>query len=348
MRHIFVRGTGQEDNIGDVVLRRVFFDALSRAGQLHILLGDASDDFIDALQLRESDIVYQDSDAWRHAAYRSVIRRSTWLVDKPGELLLEEDIYKGQRRLLPLILAVRARGGRSLRLGVGQRKANPDVIARFRRLYRLSSVVAWRDVDSHEHFGLGEVMPDWGFLPGAAPTGQERNRLVISYRSDRRRLGPTALEAIRRFAARNQLLITVVTQVARDSKRSQELHAELGGELVDWPSASGHLEQEHRLRDIFAGSAVTLSDRLHVLIVAATEGAVPINLVAEADTKSSRHFEAIGYRDLTVPTDGVEDAEALVRIFDEQSRRSDEIAQRVERARTRIHEVAQAALATGA
>ncbi len=344
MRRIYVRGTGQEDNIGDVILRRAFFDELSRAGELHILLGEASADFLSALDLRDSDVVYRDVDDWRRSAYRSVLRRDTWWVDKPGELLLEEDIYKGQRRLVPLILAVRARGGRALRLGIGQRKPNPAVIERFRRLYRLSSMVAWRDVDSREHFGLGEVMPDWGFLPGADSGSESRRRLVVSYRGDREPLSAETITAIREFASQESLTVTVITQVARDSARSKELHAQLGGDLVDWEVVAGHRAQEDRLRDIYLETAVALSDRLHVLIVAAAEGAVPVNLIAEPDTKVGRHFDAIGYHGMTVAS-ADRTSKEILRDLAAQAARTDEVIARVSAARARIRDVARRALA---
>lgn len=345
MRRIYVRGTGQEDNIGDVILRRAFFDELSRAGQLHILLGEASADFIDSLRLRASDVVYRDADTWRRSAYRSVLRGRTWWVDKPGELLLQEDIYKGQRRLLPLILAIRVRGGRALRLGVGQRKPNSAVIGRFRRLYRLSSMVAWRDVASREHFGFGEVMPDWGFLPGSPDDANRRHRLVVSYRGDRQPLSEETAAAIRAFAERNGLTVTVITQVARDSERSKQLHRDLGGDLLDWEVVADHAAQEDRLREIYLETAVALSDRLHVLIVAATEGAVPVNLVAEPDAKVGRHFDAIGYTAMTVASGGMA-TEQLIDALERQAARSAEITERVDAARRRIREITHRALAT--
>jgi hypothetical protein len=343
-RQIFVRGTGQEDNIGDVILRRSFFEQLSAAGQLHIHLGDATEDFIAALELRESDVIYRDAESWRRAAYRSVLRKPTWLVDKPGELLLEEDIYKGQRSLLPLIVAVRARGGRSLRLGIGHRKPNPALVGRFRRLYRLSNTVAWRDVESHAHFAIGEVMPDWGFLDGSEVARAEpRGRLVVSYRSDRDMLPQHAIDAIRAFAERESLLITVVTQVARDSSRSLELHDALGGELLDWKEPANHREQEARLRDIYAETAVALSDRLHVLIVAAAEGAAPVNLIDKHDPKIARHFEAIGYRDVTVASSDATAAE-LVDALDRARGRGEEMMTKVSGARVRIRDIARRSL----
>ncbi len=346
-RELFVRGTGQEDNIGDVVLRREMFDRLRPAGRLHLHLGEASPAFIEALALAASDVVYSDLGEWKRAALKSAARRRAWFVDKPGEIMVTRDVYRGQRTLLPLILAVRAGGGRVLRLGIGQRADNPAVVGAFRRLYRLSSLVAWRDPESAAAFGLGEVMPDWGFAPVASrPAEGSRSTLVLSYRGDRPALGASTLEGIRRFAVRQGLRTVVVTQVGRDETRTRELAEALGGEAVGWPESVSHAVQEERLREVYRRASVVLSDRLHVLIVAATEGALPINLVDQPDLKVARHFEAIGYRGLTVPGAGFA-AEEVADVLSEQLPRRDELAAALDRAATALDEFAHRALHRG-
>ncbi|MBF4463513.1 MULTISPECIES: polysaccharide pyruvyl transferase family protein [unclassified Rathayibacter] len=299
-REIFIRGTGQEDNIGDVVLRREMFARLRPAGRLHLFLGEASGDFIAALELAPSDIVYSDMGEWKRAALRAALRRRAWFVDKPGEIMVTRDVYRGQRSLLPLILAVRASGGRVLRLGIGQRSVNTEVVPAFRRLYSLSSLVAWRDIESAAAFRIGEVMPDWGFAPASTAEGMPRKTLVLSYRGDRDILSSATLDGVRHFAEKKELSIVVVTQVGRDETRTRELAEALGGVAAGWPEGITHAVQEERLREIYRGAAAVFSDRLHVLIVAATEGAVPVNVVDEPDRKVARHFDAIGYRNITV------------------------------------------------
>lgn len=335
-RRIFVRGTGQEDNIGDIVLRRAMFDRLRQAGELHIFLADASTDFIQALRLDGTETIYRDMRAWKKATLRSVFRRSTWFVDKPGEILLTEDIYKGQRSLLPILLAVRARGGRVLRLGVGQRSPDPVLTPRFRRLYRLANSVLWRDSESARAFGIGAVMPDWGFEPGTPTTEPaSRDLLVASYRGDRPPLGENALAALTAFARHSELEIVVVTQVGRDDERTRELADALNASTLEWADSVSHADQESRLRDLFRRAAVVVSDRLHVLIVAATEGAIPVNLVAQPDIKVVRHFDVIGYDSFSIVTDGAETSE-LVSKLHAQSARRDELDVAVARARREI------------
>ncbi|NQX35592.1 polysaccharide pyruvyl transferase family protein [Herbiconiux sp. VKM Ac-2851] len=343
-RRIFVRGTGQEDNIGDVVLRRAMFDRLREAGELHIYLADSSKDFIAALKLGKNDRVYRDMKQWKVAALKSVLRRPTWFVDKPGEVLLTEDIYQGQRALLPVIIAIRARGGRVLRLGIGQRASNEELTPKFRRLYRLSNSVLWRDSASARAFGLGGVMPDWGFesAPGAGGD-QERDLLLVSYRGDRPTLADETVTAIRLFADQKGLKVAVVTQVGRDDERTAELAEQLGGTALLWEAGVTHAQQEEKLRILFRRAAVVVSDRLHVLIIGATEGAVPINLTDEPDIKVGRHFDAIGYEKLSILTVGSSSAELVSRMM-EQSGRGSELGRAVERARDRVRALSAEAL----
>jgi len=347
-RRVFVRGTGQEDNIGDVVLRRALFDRLRQAGELHIYLADASTDFIASLELGPRDEVYRDMRTWKIALLRSLVRRSTWFVDKPGEVLLTSDIYKGQRSLLPLLIAVRLRGGRVLRLGVGQRSPNPDMTPSFRRLYRISNAVLWRDSQSASDFGIGNVMPDWGFeAPRALPVETKRDLLVVSYRGDRPELSQTTLDRIRAFAVEHALEIVAVTQVQRDGDRSDELARALGGVAEPWPLDKSHAEQERDLRNIYRRTAMVLSDRLHVLIVAATEGAVPVNLVEVPDIKVARHFDVIGYRSITVAASGDgagRDQQDVSVALSAQMERADEIKTAMETAARRIEELSAAVL----
>lgn len=308
MTRIFVLGSGQEDNIGDVVLRRTMFDELRKRGTLHVFLGPASAEFVAALALSPEDVVYHEKPAWRSALWRSIRRgRGTWFVDKPGELILGRRYLLAQLRMVPASIAIRLQRGKVLRLGLGQRRPVPGLTPVYRWLFGLSNVVAWRDADTYATFRLGEVMPDWGFAERGSTEVDGRNLLVLSYRSDKPSLTPTLISAVKDAARSHGLQIAVVTQVGRDSSRSRELAEKLDAELVDWPEGRSHDEQEQLLRSVYRRSALVLSDRLHVLIVAMTEGAVPLALSLGPNYKIGRHFDAIGYADVSAP---VNDGEA--------------------------------------
>jgi hypothetical protein len=314
LTNIFVLCSGQEDNIGDVVLRRIMLAELRMLGRLHVVLGDASPPFIEGLELGPDDRVYAEKKAWRRDLWKSIRSCHTWLVDKPGELLLDRRHLAAQTRLAVAALAVRFRGGTVLRLGLGQRSPNTTMTRLFRPVLATANIIAWRDPQSRSSFGIGEVMPDWGFGEAAMSSSAPRRRLALSYRSDRPELSDRALAGILSAARHLDLEPVVVTQVGRDDERSRALASRLGCELIDWPDGRTHKEQEHILRQIYAQCALVLSDRLHVLIVAMTEGAIPLGLTGHAESKIGRHFDAIGLDAVSVriASDDQDDFERII------------------------------------
>jgi beta-1,4-mannosyltransferase len=101
------------------------------------------------------------------------------------------------------------------------------------------------------------------------------------------------MDAVEGCAARLDAEIVVVTQVARDVERCQELAERWGARHVAWVS-DDHLQQELAVRAVYRRALAVISDRLHVLILGATEGAVPLGWCEHATTKIDRHFDVVG------------------------------------------------------
>lgn len=341
MTEIFVLCSGQEDNIGDVVLRRALLTALRPYGTLHIYLSSASQNFTEALELSPHDVVYRTMKSWRSSAYGSARRSTIWFVDKPGELQMSARAVLAQLRHVPLTIAARLRGGRVLRLGIGQRHPRLAQKWALRAAFMFSDRIAWRDTASHQHFGIGQIMPDWGFRESSDATSadaRERRRMVLSYRSDRPHLSAATISAIAQFAQEAGLELVVVTQVLRDEAAGAQLAEQLGAEFIGWPDSRSHAEQESLLREVYREASIVVSDRLHVLIVAATQGAIPFSIVSYSESKVARHFGAIGYPDMTLNTAGME-AHQIVASLIEQTTRQTEISNAVEKAVTSIDEI---------
>ena len=81
------------------------------------------------------------------------------------------------------------------------------------------------------------------------------------------------------------------------------------------------------LRREYAGMRLILSDRLHALLIAMSEGAVPLGLAEATTEKLARHFDALGLPWATAPADkriarlaALDDA-ALTRYAEEAGRR---------------------------
>jgi len=112
------------------------------------------------------------------------------------------------------------------------------------------------------------------------------------------------LKALSDVASLHGLEIVTVTQVKRDHENGLRVAAALGGAHIDWPASSGHAEQETRLRELYRRAALVVSDRLHVLIAAATEGASVLSASAGATSKAARNFDTIGLTDVHVDLSG--------------------------------------------
>ncbi|UPW13459.1 hypothetical protein M0655_19725 [Gordonia amicalis] len=101
-------------------------------------------------------------------------------------------------------------------------------------------------------------------------------------------------DTIREFCDQQGLTPIVFVQVRRDNDVASRLAERIGCDLVLWPSHVTHAEQEGIVRQLMRQSVAVLGDRLHALIVGATEGAIPVGLTGIDDTKIGAHLEAIG------------------------------------------------------
>lgn len=295
---VFVSTVGQDSNVGDSVLRRAYLDALRRAGQLHVLVGDNSKSYVSALHLGPHDIVYASRRAWWGQALRSALRSKTLVAYNAGEMQSSKKFFVSYLRHAALILVARFRGGTGVHAGMGiRRKTRLSPLIGV--ALQASSIVSWRDAKSREWSKLGEVNPDWAFntrgvLDSPAEAGM-RPYLAVSMRGDRVPPSDTWIRNISRVAKENSLRILLVVQVQRDGDMARELAHSHGWELLDWPPDVDHADHELRIRAVYAQSRAVVSDRLHALVIGATEGATPIGYSSAPVEKVERTLRAAGF-----------------------------------------------------
>ena len=316
-KQIFVPARGQFDNIGDILLRRQLLDWLRGNGPLHVYLGQSPEGYAEGLRLQPEDVLYRSFKEWYLAAFRSAVRGSASYVFKPGEIQLTLIGMKEHVAMLPVLVLVRARMGVVARIGVGSRNFARVPRAMIWPSIALSNLTLWRDSDTAEYLGNGSVMPDLGFGEGSGGTAPEsvdgRDLLIVSMRSDQPYPSTEWLAAVRDIAARHGLQIRAVTQVVRDNDKTIRLAADLGGEADGW-DGTGHDLQEERLRKHYRRAVIAISDRLHVLVGAVTEGAVPAALLVNSSDKIARHFAAAGIHDVSIATAGLSDTDLSARL----------------------------------
>ncbi|WP_419817207.1 polysaccharide pyruvyl transferase family protein [Glaciibacter flavus] len=336
-REIFVPGIGQYDNIGDIILRRQLVSWLRPHGRLHVFVGGSPSGYAESLGIGEEDVVYRSFSQWYRAGLRAAWRGRAHYLFKPGEIQLTVGGMKEHVVVLPLLAVIRARGGKVARVGAGSRNFAPVPRLLMRPSIAMCDLAAWRDAATADYLG-GEVMPDLAFGEGGrADPSDDRDVLVVSMRSDRVEPSDAWFDGIREYAARSGLRISVVTQVLRDRDWSRMIARRLGAELVDWDGTE-HGAQEERLRDLYRRSVLAVSDRLHVLITAATEGAIPIALLVDGSDKIERHFEAAGLDGVGVRAAGMSSAE-IVSALEAAALRGDETRSALASARGELDDV---------
>lgn len=333
---IFVPCVGQGDNIGDVILRRQLLTWLRPLGQLHVYVGGVPDGFIEALDIRPDEKVYRSFSRFYSAALRSEGSGRPVYVFKPGEVQLTLAGMKEHVSVLPIAALTRLRGGAVARIGAGTRDYAPIPRALMWPSNRLSQLTYWRDGGTSGYLG-GHVMPDLAFGEGATSFDGVRDSVTVSMRGDRPMPSNEWVRGLRSFATDRGFRLVVVTQVEVDRERSGAIAQLLDAELVDWAGES-HAEQEARVRLEYRRSAVTVSDRMHVLIAALTEGASPIGLLVNKVDKIERHFAAAGMSGV-----GIASADFSAARIEESLERAlanrDEVLDRLAGAREELEEV---------
>ncbi len=309
---------GQFENLGDIILRRQLARWLAPAGPLNVYVGPATGAYVDGLELPPDARVQTDLVAWMRSIMTA--EKGSSFAFMPGEVVLSRDHIRDHLGVLPPLAAVKARGGKVIRVGEGIRADSrltslmlPSVLA--------ADVLAWRDEFTRSVFGRGVVMPDLAFAEGSSQAQLEaldarddRPLLVVSLRADRPGQDAVWQQAVRDAASQLGLRIVAVSQVRMDAASADRLAGELGADVLPWLAAD-EAGQEERLRQVYRQAALVLSDRLHVLVAGVTEGAVPLGLTqGNQQGKVARHFDAAGLPGVGVSCTGWDGAQITERI----------------------------------
>lgn len=334
-RHIYAFLSGPYENVGDALIRRRAIAWARTLGEPHLLMGGAhSASWDEALALNQGDTIYRSRTTW----LRSVLLRSgrkPVLLIEPGEFNTDKRFYKLLVVLFLVSLVVRARGGSVVQMPRSMARQSRLGMFLYRATVSRSGTVLWREEPSWQTFNkIGAVVPDIGFddPDSVPPSPKARDGIVISLRSDRPEPDVTLLDWLRDFAAEHSLTITAVSQVAEDDSRTQFLAERLGASKILWANRTSN-EQEAILRTLYAETTLVWSDRLHVLVLGALHGAVPIEIVPAPNGKIPKHFDAVGIRGVSYDAVEVEDRESLSAILKAQLAKREGVDSSIAKAR---------------
>ncbi|MFT0138600.1 polysaccharide pyruvyl transferase family protein [Alcanivoracaceae bacterium MT1] len=221
-------------------------------------------------------------------------RRRTLIIPNAGEVRVSR---RGSVRMLSILLASLAPKTRVLWIGAGVPGRNSIWAQPYRLVARRAKLATFRDVASAELLGRGSVTPDWAFALGTNvenwTPAEGREKIALVLRGDRSRPSEDWLEWVRGLAKSHSLDPVVVAQVRRDNELAASLAEELNGQALLFEHDTPHSRQESLVREVYRQSSFVVGDRLHGLVVAATEGAIPIGWVESSSGKIKRHFDAI-------------------------------------------------------
>lgn len=336
---LFVVSTGVSGNLGDAVIRRRVLAWVEGLGTRHVYVGRTTEGWLEQLQLDPADVLYRAADRRRWLLKLMFGRGRRALVYDPGEVPLGRAHLKSEIVFFLMGVWLRLRGSVVVR--------PPRAVAHYERATgtfhrlacRTSNVVLWRDRPTVDRMRCGKLVPDTAFSEPAGPRSDlDRNLLVISLRGPRPVPTEAWFEAVATFAAKESLQITVVSQVDEDVERSAEVAGRLaaaGATLLPWGDGSD-LDREIELRATYARTAIVISDRLHVLLLAAQAGATPIEAVISPAPKVGTHFATAGIENITLDVAEL-DAPTIVAWLDRRAvGRSDEISASVDAARAKL------------
>ncbi|MCI2956075.1 hypothetical protein MN032_00075 [Agromyces atrinae] len=294
MKSLFLSVIGQDDNIGDSALRRGLISGLRSPDiQLHLYVGGNSSGYVTGLGVSPADVLYTERSEWLASMRVNRGRGNSSYSSNAGEVsTMTGPRYLGRDQLASL-LKVRSNGGALVHTGVGIRSPyTSSRIAKWSAL-RWFDIVTWRDEVSRDYAGVGAVAPDWGFNTDAGGTTDdsvgERSTIVVSLRGDREYPSPEWFTAVKTIIAHYGVQPVILVQVKRDGERAVEIASELGSaaRVVPWESDDHHT-QEEVARHVYRDAIAVVSDRLHALILGATEGAYPLGFPPSDPRKLTR------------------------------------------------------------
>lgn len=300
---IFIPVVGQVINIGDTLHRKILISWLrDRSAELHIYVGSAPDSFIDALCLKENDIVYSSLSKWLWAIIYKDFLKGKLFVFNPGEITFSNSRLLKELVLFPFYLYIRTTGGKILRIGVA---AQSDIKIRYKWLWNkligFSNKIYWRTIKSSELFKNGDVIPDLAFYKIDQNLDyQNKSNIVISMRGDREPPSQKWFEAVKEFQQNNNLEVVVVSQVKIDNERAKDIAGKLGAACYVWEEQLNHNDQEEIVNKMYRKSKIAISDRLHVLIAAYTKGVIPTDISVVESNKVQDHFDVLPLENVSV------------------------------------------------
>ena len=284
---LYMSIAAQEDNLGDIAIRRVALSWIVDAGaQVTVLTGSMSPDYVAAIGIPSGvEILRGRAQFLRNLVRRAPSERAI-IVFAPGPTGVDRRIRGLVRSGLNLALASAARwsGGGTISLGRAYR-GRPGLVLRIEKTIAARALLhSVRDPLSSSLIGSSaRLEPDLAFDQvafdevSACANGAVRQSAAICIR-DAEQYPLEMLSVLIREARSSGLHPMFVTQVQRDNTGHARLARRFDVRHVSWEEGVSHETQWTRVREAYLQSQFVVSNRLHALLFGVEAMAVPVAL----------------------------------------------------------------------
>lgn len=290
---LFASIDAQYENYGDLLIRRLLLAEFSQHQK--VVLDSGAPSWWAPAVLEGESARLQPSVQWLFHVLGA--RKGDVLALSPGAFPLSRKQIPREAVQLLLALWLWVRGARVARF----QRSIPSQSSRAARLLhslacRASEICLWRDDASAKLVGVGTVAPDMALLwRPDTPSCSDKRSLVISLRGDRReQLSAGDLGSLADLALGLDLEIVCVSQVERDNAQADYLASVLPTKQTFTWHPEESIRREVQLLEIYGESSIVVSDRLHVLLIGAISGAVPVCVKPRDNPKITGAFAAAG------------------------------------------------------
>ncbi len=144
LARVFFDVHGQDDNLGDSVLSRAFFERLRPFGDIYLFGGANSSGYLASFPLRDRDQLFTSREAWMAACRRPARGRTTVMTMNSGESFMSMPRRSFGARWMTT-MAVRLGGGVAIHCGHGLREQVATWRPAMNLMLSICQVVSWRD-----------------------------------------------------------------------------------------------------------------------------------------------------------------------------------------------------------
>ncbi|UYV18072.1 polysaccharide pyruvyl transferase family protein [Halomonas qaidamensis] len=316
--HIFYVANTQADNLGDLVINTLLLKELSNRGSLNINIRGCSSNYRGMLESVNSSKTEKSYPLYvLSMLFLSLKGEKVSFYLKPGHFYGNDGGVVKKTITLFCYILMKFSGVKISRLGasLGPYRPISGKIERLQSLFfKAYTAREYISISYAKKIGIKnlEYCPDMAFLleKDKSPASHHEGPVIISFRektlsddTENLELAPTLIAAASHFKGKPML---AVSQVTSDAPHNQALADKIDSNVKHVIFDS--LDDGSKIFDTYSKASYVLSNRLHVLLFAASKGAIPIPIIdKDKHIKITGIFDAANLGDLIFDVNSKDD-----------------------------------------